>query len=183
MGSSSQIIIQFTTDFPDLFGNMEKYIPFINHQLTTETKNKFYMESITNGLVYVYADFETFQLMNQPYDLDIIEHFKATHELKLNPMLLTENIINDQNFPAGGLHFQYKIVAPQREKIKSIILQHFQSFLGCAVIETDHQEYDLRLNLQSFECIVLYTNLVSSMYSGILTHIEGTSSENKSEDA
>lgn len=169
--TSSEIVVQFTADYPRLFANMEKYIPFINHQLSAETKNRFFMESINNGLIYVYSDLETFKLMNQPYGKDEIEEFKRSHDLTLNPILLTENIINSSTFPENGINFQYKIVSSQKERIIEMLIAHFQSFLGSqvSVSPSPSPKFDLVLNLHTFDCIVLYTNLVSSMYSGILT--------------
>lgn len=166
---TNQIIINFTANFPHLFGNMQKYLPLINHQLSQETQNKFYIEITLNGLVYIYEDFNTFILMNKPYPPDKIHKFTQNHELELDPTVLRSNIINQDNFPQDGIHFQYKIYGENKEKISDMIYIHFKSFLFEDVSIVDNPDFDLTLKLHKFENIALYNQMVSSMYSGILT--------------
>ncbi|WP_371805076.1 hypothetical protein [Candidatus Lokiarchaeum ossiferum] len=166
---ANQIIINFTSNFPHLFGNMQKYLPLINHLLSEETQNKFYIETTLDGLVYIYQDFNTFFLMNKPYPPEKIIKFTENHELELDPKVLPSNIINRDNFPPNGVHFQYKIFGENKEKISDMIFAHFKSFLYDDVSIVNNPNYDLTLKLHKFENIALYNQMVSSMYSGILT--------------
>ena len=171
MDSAKQIIIKFTSDFPHLFNNMQKYLPLINNLLQDETQNKFYMETIHEGLLFIYKDFQTFFLMNKPYPVEKFTKFMEMNktQIQINPFSLFENIIDESTFPKSGVQFRYKIYCAKKEEIADLLFLHFQSFLHEDVERLEHPEFDLILLLNSFASIVVYNNLVVSMYSGILT--------------
>ncbi|MHA1585665.1 MAG: hypothetical protein ACTSVU_08890 [Promethearchaeota archaeon] len=171
--SQQQILIEFTANFPGLFTNMQKYLRFINFHLGSSTQNKFYMETIENGLLYIYNDLDTFHSMNLSYTREEIYQFKSKNKLKFNPRLLTEGILDENNFPTEGINFKFKIFVDSPNIKKSIandIYTHFSSFLGKLVIKRDRKqpEFDLVMNMKTFEAISIYNLLVAEMYSGLL---------------
>lgn len=168
----NQILINFTSNFPHLFGNMQKHLPLINHLLSKETQNKFYVETTLDGLVYIFEDFATFFIMNKPYSPKRIRDFLIDHQLEVDPRVLSEDIINNKNFPVDGVKFQYQIFATNKDEIAEFIFTHFKSFLFDDVSLVKDPDFDLVLKLHRFENIVLYNQLVSTMYSGILTEIK-----------
>ena len=169
MDSANQIMIKFTANFPHLFDNMQKYLPLINNLLQDETQSKFFMETIHEGLLFIYKDFQTFFLMNKPYSPKKIADFLQSTHPKLDPLLLSENIISRSNFPKKGLRFQYKIYGAKRKEVADTLFNHFKSFLHEDVERLEHAEYDLVLLLKNYENVIAYNNLVVSMYSGLLT--------------
>lgn len=170
MDENAKIIIEFTSQFPKLFESYNKYIPFINHNLSIETNNKFYIEPIQNGIIYFYEDFNTFLLMNQPYEPDFIKKFERERKLDIDPILFTENVITSINFPKEGVFFRYRIFSSRKDEIGQIIKDHFKSFLYDNLSILELKGYDLVLVMKNIEAISLYTELVSSMYSGILRY-------------
>lgn len=169
MDSANQIIVKFTSDFPHLFDNMQKYLPLINNLLQDETQNKFYMETIHEGLLFIYEDFQTYFLMNKPYSLDRIKGFFQSTSPKLNPLLLSENILTESNFPKNGIQFKYNIYCSKKEEIANLLYLHFKSFLFEDVERLEHYDFDLILLLKKYGNVLTYMDLGVSMYSGILT--------------
>ena len=166
---TNQILINFTSNFPNLFDNMQKFLPLINHKLREETQNNFYIETTLNGLVYIYEDFQTFFLMNKPYSPEKINRFAKLHKLELDPGVLFNGILTTENFPENGIQFQYEIFAKTKLKIVEMLHSHFKSFLFNDVSIIDDPKFDLVLKIAKFENIVLYNQMVSTMSSGILT--------------
>jgi hypothetical protein len=148
---------------------MQKYLPLINNLLQDETQNKFYMETIHEGLLFIYEDFQTFFLMNKPYPVEKFMNFLIVNKSLLNPFLLFENILSPSNFPEKGVQFRYNIYSSKKEENAHLLFLHFESFLHDDVKRLRDPEFDLILLLKSFESIVKYNSLVVSMYSGILT--------------
>ena len=169
MDPANQIIVKFTSNFPHLFDNVQKYLPLINNLLQSETENKFYMETIHEGLIFIYEDFMTFFLMNKPYSPEKIAGFLRSTPTVLDPLLFSENILDESNFPPNGVHFQYDIICSEKEEIADLLFLHFQSFLLNDVERVEQEKFDLVLMLKTFDNIISYLNLVVSMYSGILS--------------
>ena len=170
MDSANQIMIKFTSNFPHLFDNMQKYLPLINNVLRVESQNKLYMETIHEGLLFIYKDFHIFFLMNKPYPPKQITNFlRSINEPILSPFLLFENILSPSTFPSKGVQFRYQIYSSKKKEIADMLSVHFTSFLHEDVKRLEHRDFDLILLLTKFENIVAYNNLVVSMYSGILT--------------
>jgi len=171
MHPSKQIIIKFTSNYPSLFNNGHKFLKFINFHMGEETDNGFYMETMENGLLYIYDDLDAFKLLNSPYTIEELYSFKENHKLVINPELLWDGIVMDNTFPPEGITLQFQIICEDKnqvEIVKDILWKHFSSYMGKFIEKKENPEFDLVLNMKEMEAINRYALLVTEIYSGLL---------------
>ncbi len=157
-------------NFPHLYKNVEKYSSYINHLLGEETDTGFVIEPIEGGLVYIYRNFDIFKALNPGYSKELVEKYANTYEEKVSPQLLTGDVVNEENFPEGGLLVDYIISCEQKERCMDILAEHFRSFVD-QDIQIDIYEKNLShfvLVFQTYAALEFYAHFISSLIDGMI---------------
>ncbi len=164
-------------NFPNLFGNVNKYSSFINHLINEQTKNGFVLEPINNGLLYIYKNFNIFKLLNPIYSKNLVEKYKHLYKEKVSPNLLTKNVINKPNYPEEGIKLHFKIITDEKEELCfEVLKEHFESFRDDDIVFDGKSNSTFVVSINNYPAFLFYTSFLSSLIDGM---IEDYQSENK----
>ena len=168
---SSQIIVKFSSNWPTLFKNLQKYSSFITHAVSKETQSQFTLEVIEDGVIYIYNNMDIFKAMNQGYTPEFIAQSSQTMTLLLDPDKLLEDVVNDASYPTEGIHFQFKYTcSPEiRDQVRSLMEHHYSSALGEDSIESFQSDvFDLVIRFKTLTSLKSYIKVMSLIISGLL---------------
>jgi hypothetical protein len=167
-----QILVIVTSDHPEIFQNIQKNAAYINHLMTKQTNAKFFMEVIDQGLLYIYDDWETFELLNQPFNSRDVARFTkraaAMEDFRhIFPLYLTED-----TFPPEGIEVFFHTESPRKAEIVEIGKRQFASLLGEFCEISIRKSGDLALHFTTFMGFSLYLALMASLMQGIFRKID-----------
>jgi len=172
---SEQIYIKISSDHPEIFQKIQKNAPYINHLLNQQTNNKFFLEVIENGLLYIYHDFSVFYLLNQPFTARQVSTFikksKKVHEFRdIFPFYLDES-----TFPSDGIKIYFQTTSEPKNKIIQVGKAHFYSLFKNNVRISQNIEGDLYIHFLDVQQFSLYLALMASLLAGIFKKITNES--------
>lgn len=167
MKNSGQIIVKFSSNFPGLFRNVQKFILYLNNLFAQETKGDFYIETVKDGVLFIYKNQATFDALNPQYTKAQIAKLSKNVELQLSPEMLLKGIINEETFPDHGIDFQYNFYTADKEYAYNKLLGFHQGIYGKNIILSFSKEYDLILAIKNYEDFLLYVQLIALMANGI----------------
>ncbi len=162
-----QILIKVSTDYPEIFGTIKKYIDLFNHQMSAQTNGGFYVESVANGLIYIYSDFAAFKKINQQFSPQQITNFLATHEPILPPEILLSGIFTSDNFPKSGITVKYIAQTEPKDKYLFIKEAHFRSYLTEDVSINTKSSDDLIITFHTYDSILFYGKFLVAFMGGL----------------
>ena len=169
MENSDQIIVKFSTNFPGLFRNVSKYILYLNTLFAKESKGSFYIEIVEDGILYIYQNMTTFDLLNPQTSRAEISSLINSKELQLNPDMLIEGIIDKQTFPEHGIDFQYNFYSSHNQHAYNKLLSFHQSIYRENVKISTSRKYDLILSIKDFDDFYLFVQVIALMANGIVS--------------
>ena len=172
-----QIYLKVSSDYPGFFGNVQKYVDLINHQMNVETKGGFYVEIVEDGLIYIYNDFATYKKTNQQFSPQQITHFLQTHEAIIPPENLMKGIITRENFPKGGITITFLAQTEPKDKYLFIKEAHLRSFLIKGVSIHSKSADDLIVVFHTYDSLLFYYKFIVALFGG-LSQLPQTSSLN-----
>ena len=169
--SKSQIIVKFTSNWPTLFKNLQKYSSYITHAVSQETQSQFTLEVIEDGVIYIYNTMDIFKQMNQVYTPEFIIQASQNMTLRLDPDKLLEGVVDDYSFPPEGIHFQFKYTcSPEiRDEVRALMERHYKGAVGADYIESFRSDkFDLIIRYKSLTALKSYINVMALIISGLL---------------
>ena len=168
---TGQIYINVSSNFPEIFGKIKKYIDLFNHQLSAQTNGGFFVESIETGLIYIYNDFTVFMTLNQQFSPQKIEEFLNTHEPILPPESLLSGIFSPENFPKAGIVVNFVAQTEPKNKLLFIKEAHFRSYLTKGVSIATKASDDLILTFHTYDSLLFYGKFLVALMSGLSQHL------------
>ena len=163
----AQIILKLTSDFPGLFENIHKYIDLINHLMSKETDNGFYLEIVAEGLIYIYDNLSIFKLTNPEFSSQQINNFLNSHEAVLPPKKLLGGNITPDNFPKAGVSLNFIVQTDPKDTILVIKEAHLRSFLAKGVSTHAKASNDLIITFHTYESLLMYSKFLVAFFSGL----------------
>ena len=154
--NSDQIIIKFSSNYPGLFRNASKYILYLNTLFAKESKGSFFIETVDDGLLYIYDNEKTFDLLNVKTSPAEMSSLIKNSELKLRPEMLIDGIIDKSTFPEMGIDFQYNLYTKQKQHVYNELLNFHQCLYEKGITIKPSEEYDLVLTINNFDDFFLY---------------------------
>ena len=170
-GDSSQIIVKFSSNWPTLFKNLQKYSSFITHAVSQETQSQFTLEVIEDGVIYIYNNLDIFKAMNVAYTPEFITQASQKVSLLLDPDKLLEGVVDDYSFPPEGIHFQFKYTcSPEiKDEVRTLMERHYKGAVGADHIESFRSdEFDLIIRYRTLTALKSYIKVISLIISGLL---------------
>ena len=169
MENSEQIIVKFTSSFPGIFRNVQKFILYLNTLFAQESQGDFFIETVEDGILFIYKNTATFDLLNPQYSkVEITRLIKKTEEeLHLSADMLLEGIINKDTFPKQGIEFQYNFYTNQKDYAYNKLLGFHEGLYGESITLSFSEEFDLILSIKNYEDFYLYVQLITLMANGI----------------
>jgi len=168
MENSDQIIIKFSSNFPGLFRNASKFILYLNTLFAKESKGSFFIETLGDGLLYIYNNKETFDLLNTKTSPSKMVDLIKNTELKLNPEMLIDGIIDKSTFPESGVDFQYNFYTNQKQHFYRELLSFHQSLYKEGIKIITSEKYDLVFTIKNFDDFFLYIQNIALLANGII---------------
>jgi len=170
MDRKNQILLRITSNWPSLFSNIPKYVSFINNLLTSESRSKFFLEVVENGVIYVYSDFATFKHMNQRYSLKMINKYEESIGTAMDPIELLDDNLSPSSFPEGGFDYQFKFyLDPElRDEAIQIKKDHYYSYLQPNIEFKESKEFDLVIHYKNYEAVLVHHKVICMMLKGLL---------------
>ncbi|MHA1744743.1 MAG: hypothetical protein ACTSWW_02020 [Promethearchaeota archaeon] len=170
MENSERIIVKFTSNFPRVFQNVQKFILFLNNLFAQESKGDFFIETVEDGILFIYKNIATFDLLNpQLTEAEINKLIKEKEaELQLSPEMLLEGVVSEDTFPDQGIDFQYNFYTKQKEYAYNKLLGFHQGLYGDRITLSFSEKYDLILSINNFKDFYLYVQLIALMANGIV---------------
>ena len=168
MENSERIIVKFSSNFPGVFRNVQKFILYLNNLFTQESKGDFFIEAVEDGILLIYKNMSTFDLLNPQYSKAEIYNLINDQEMQLSPEMLLEGIIDRETFPKEGIEFQYNFYTKQKEYAYNKLLKFHQGLYGDRITLSFSEKYDLILSIKNFEDFYLYVQLIALMANGIV---------------
>lgn len=169
MESQNQIIVKFSSNYPGLFRNVSKYILYFKHTISQESKGSFYIEIVEDGILYIYQNITTFDLLNPRTSRAEISKLINGNELQLNPDMLIDGIVDKQTFPEHGIDFQYNFYTKQKQQVSDTLLSFHQSLYGDNIKISSSTDYDLILSIMDFDDFYQYVQVIALMANGIVS--------------
>lgn len=169
---SEQIYIKITSDHPEIFQNIQKNAPLINHYISQNTNDKFYLEVIENGLLYIYHDFSVFSLLNQPFTERQVRNFISKSEKFHEFRNIFPFYADGSSFPSEGIRIFFHTTSEPKEKIIQTGKSHFYSLFKDRVRISQELDGDLVLHITKVDDFTLYLSLIMSLLAGIFKKIE-----------
>ena len=170
MDKFDQIIVKFSSNYPNLFRNVSKSILYLNTLFSQETDEKFFIETIENGILYIYQNEQTFDILNPQTSPAEIMRLIKDNELQFNPEMLIDGIIDKQTFPETGLNFQYNIYCTNKQQVYNKLLEFHQSFFGENIKIGASAKYDLILTITDFDILYLFVQVIALMANGKISN-------------
>ena len=170
MENSARFLIKFSSNFPGLFRNVQKFILYLNtlfSQEVQESKGDFYIETVDDGILLIYKNKTTFDLLNPQYSKTEIISMLKNKDLPLSPEMLLDGIIDKQTFPDQGINFQYNFYTKEKEYAYNKLLNFHQGLYGNRITLSFSEKYDLILSINNFEDFYLYVQLIALMANGM----------------
>lgn len=170
MENSERIIVKFSSNFPKVFQNVQKFILFLNNLFAQESKGDFFIETVEDGILFIYKNIAIFDLLNpQLTEADINKLIKEKGaELQLSPEMLLEGVMSKDTFPDQGIDFQYNFYTKQKEYAYNKLLGFHQGLYGDRITLSFSEKYDLILSINNFEDFYLYVQLIALMANGVV---------------
>jgi len=169
--AKNQIIVKFSSNWPTLFKNLQKYSSFITHAVSKETQSQFTLEVIEDGVIYIYNNLDIFKVMNRAYTPEYIAQASQKVPLRLDPDKLLEGVVDDYSFPPEGIHFQFKYTcSPEiKDEVRALMERHYKGAVGADHIESFRSdEFDLIIRYRTLTALKSYIKVISLMISGLL---------------
>ncbi|UYP46666.1 hypothetical protein NEF87_002951 [Candidatus Lokiarchaeum ossiferum] len=170
MVKREQIILKFTSNYPKIFQNIPKFTSYINNHLGRESQSGFYLETFSNGLLYIYDSFEIFILMHSHFSREELREFEQSAGIILDPNKLLEGVLSSNRFPQEGIDFQFDFIFDQEQhsEVKNYIQRFYSINLENQIEFVENTEHDLVIRFLSFEGIYNYLKIISLMMNGLL---------------
>jgi hypothetical protein len=124
-------MIQISTNLAEINRILNKYLNFINYFLEQLSGHVVYIESITDGFLVIWQDFDTFIRGFQPFPEWI--HIEA---LQLNPQQnpLVKIAPSKQEYPPDGFQINFKCIYPMKYDQIIDILSEFFRFIDFGLV-------------------------------------------------
>ena len=159
--SKAQVITELISDQKYIFESVHKYTSFINNLFKTQIGEKFYIESIPNGLVYFYADCRIYKAMIKDYNEERVSKYLKMANKKFSPELLSIEGISEEDFPTEGVTISYKFIKGPLDEIYTQTIDHFESFATGDSNSVEVHEIDpnkLKIRFRSYDALENYLN-------------------------
>jgi hypothetical protein len=131
----SLITLKLTCEVPDIFLKVHKSVDYFNHLLGRSTNSQFYLETISNGLIYFFSSFEVLEAVTIPFSN--IErkrlHAMGDHGLEF---LFGDFFLNNP-FPENGIIVKYEYAGSSIDQIRERLNAYFLSY-ECKNIQIAH---------------------------------------------
>ncbi len=162
----THIYLKVTSDYPEIFKMIEKFIDFINHSMEIQTQNKFYLEVVEDGLVYIYADLQTFKIIHQQFSKQQVLTFLENQEPVLPPEKIISNITSE-SFPKDGVTLNF--IAQTEPKDQYILIKeaHLRSLLTEDVEVQINGSDNLSITFLTYDAILLYCKFLVAFFGGL----------------
>ena len=168
--SDHQIIVKFTSNWPPLFKNLQKYSSFITHTVSQETQSQFTLEVIEDGVIYIYNNMDIFKQMNQVYTPEFIAQASQNMTLLIDPDKLLESVVDEKTYPPEGIHFQFNFTcSPEvKDQVRLLMEHHYKAAVGDDIISSQSDSFDLVIRYKTYAALESYLKVISLIISGLL---------------
>jgi len=178
MREPAAIIVEVSSNYPKLFQGIQKYADYINYLMDEQTFSQFYLEIVSDGLLYIYKDWATFQMINRPYRDFQLRQFQKRFKETIEPDLLLGQSLTADTFPTNGITLFFKTSCTNKDQVLQTGELHFRSFFEEGVEIGHDAEGDISVRFKEFEALSKYTFLISSMLSGLI-QVKATGTKKK----
>jgi hypothetical protein len=161
-----RILVELTSDFPNMFQNVQKFAGYINHLMSIQTHSLFFVEIIQNGFIYIYNDFELFSLLNPIMRKAELE--KIIAENFPNAGFFLGGVFTNQSYPIGGLTIKYKVYAADPGPALEILFRFFASFHCSSIVSSKVDGSTLIVNFTSFRSLQMYADHLGALLHQML---------------
>lgn len=157
----SLITLKLTSTFPNIFMNVHKSVDYFNHLLGNQTNSQFYLETISNGFIYIFSNMSVLEALTIP--------FTKTERKRLENMgnhgiqFLFGDLFEKNPFPKEGIIINYEYEGEPQEAIKKRLIEYFNSY-ECADIHLNFIEpNNLQVIMVTLVGLRLYANRLSQI--------------------
>jgi hypothetical protein len=169
MDSSSSnecVFVQITCSFPDLFINVHKNLTYLNHLLNVQINGMFCIETIHNGIIYIYKNLDLFFALNPCLSSKNVNAIKGMDRTGSAEFLI--EILSAKNFPSEGLKIHFQIFANTEKDLAITLIKYFQSYKEPAIQATQISTMALDVRFNNFDALTLYTQRLGSLFEKVI---------------
>lgn len=125
----NQVIIELTTNYPELMERLVKFHQAINHAFSEKLKSELFIEPFHEGMLYIFRDFDAFTAVHAP-----IPRFPEFIKKRLFQIPFDDekeilgSVLKDQTkFPADGIKYYLKPKSNPVDRLFPILSKYYQS--------------------------------------------------------
>lgn len=160
------VFLQITSSYPDLFKNVHKNLNYLNQILTLQVNGMFYLETIYNGILYVYKNVDFFILLNTSLSARNVKELKAMD--RIGSAMFLENVLTSEKFPAEGIIVYYQLFTNTNQDLASILVNYFLSYNERGIQPKQISPHKLEVLFSTFEGLTLYTQRLGKLLESVV---------------
>jgi len=149
----TQVIVELTTNYPELMHRLVKFHQSINHAFSEKLKSELFIEPFHEGMLYIFRDFDAFVSIHTPIPRfpEFIKKrlFQIPHEDEQE--ILGSVLQDSKQLPADGIKYFLKPRTHPVDQIFPILSKYYQSIHPEITASIEQEAVCLRF--QAFEAV------------------------------
>src|SRR6056297_2992536 len=166
-----EVYLEITSDYNGLFKNVHKFSSYINHLLNKRTSSQFYLETIHNGIIYIYKNLELMEALNTPLRKS---QLRQILDSDMNgAALFLRDVVTEKRFPKEGIYVKFKIHAHSQQIRRALtgLSRYFNSYRTSEVKAFEGGSNAILIHFTTFHSLNLYAQRLGILLKEILeTH-------------
>jgi hypothetical protein len=156
----SAIAIKMTTNIEKVNNLLRKYTAFLNYVFDEVSSSKLYIESVMDGFIVFWQDWESFERSWIDYPDDVYEKAPKLNEhenmiLRLGP--------SEENFPEEGFTIKFTGESVENDKIFQV-LKNFYTHMNLG-IEVKNNSNSVKVLFSTYDQMKNYVQLMTTYFN------------------
>ena len=152
--ANESIIVKLRPNHDGYFKNLTKYINFFNHLLEKNLNTIFYLETVEDGILHIFKDFDAFKTVHTPIQPQILASIRR---IPPEENFLLKGVISPNEKLPPAMESQIDCIAAESEKIFPYMKTFYDSFQSDIRV-VQHENYiTISMNPEAF---LLYANFL-----------------------
>ena len=153
MSEIVQVILKLSSNHKELMDRLLKFHESINQAFLHSLNSDMYLETIKDGLIYIFRDFNSFKTIHKP--VPKIPKFVKRRIFKINPIdedLILGNVLRkESDFPSDGLKYFITSETHNNKILFPFIRDHYQSIHPDINTSIDDKESRIIINFKNYD--------------------------------
>jgi hypothetical protein len=150
--ANESVIVKLRTNHDGYFKNLAKYTNFFNHLLEKNLNTIFYLESVEDGILHIFKNFEAFKIVHTPIQPRILAQIK---QIPPEQNFILKGVIEPNEILPPAMESQVECISANSDDLFSYMKSFYDSFnLGIQVVK---QKNFITISMNS-EAFLVYAN-------------------------